>query len=324
MIKRLLLLFGVCQANLNNSLWGWNNHHGFLENLPRPRQIVGILNSACGNGQHASEYGFACPHMMMFSADMLLASKYDGNQNNFYYAVAGGSSDDDCGSCYQVMPLDAEQLWTPNFKQIIVQVVNSGFDVMQGQYDIFMGSGGFGWYTACNSDCSSNYCKGGSCLQNMYAGNFDQWNNAKYYDSNLCYSGGIKWLNETTSSMCKALSNGQTNLKDRILYDSCMLSNHMLYHQNFVSTDSVRVQCPKGLYMATGLRRADDAQYPKAYLGNKLTTHCRGNRNSGQYCITTMQDCCEFSCSWLGKGNPDPKWPRADICTQNGQIFNYY
>jgi hypothetical protein len=43
---------------------------------------------------------------------------------------------------------------------VVVQAVNSGFDVIPGQLDVFMGAGGFGWYDACNVDCyqSSDAC----------------------------------------------------------------------------------------------------------------------------------------------------------------------
>ena len=326
LLYSLFLLPTIVRTDLYDSLWGWNNHtHGYYENIPQPRHPRSEKNSACGNGQSSSEYGYACPHLLMFSADLLLAAQYDHFDRDFYYAVAGGTSDQDCGACYQVQLLDAEQQWDPLFRNLIVQVVNSGFDVRQGQFDVFMGGGGFGWFTSCNSDCFQNYCKGGPCHENLYDGSFSQWNNAQYYDSDLCYSGGIKWLNHTTPDMCHALSNYHTNdLKDRILFDSCMGTNRYGYHQNFVSTNSLRVQCPPGLYRATGLRRSDEDSFLIPHLQNQLPISCRGNRDRGDYCITTMMDCCKFSCSWNSKGNPDPQWSRTDTCNRQGLIYDYF
>jgi hypothetical protein len=319
------------KSDFTDSLWGWNNHtNGYYENLPRIRNYTNRQEreSACANGNQASQYGFACPHLMMLSADMILASKYDNNGNNFIYATAGGSSDNDCGSCYQVKLLDAEREWndTLSKKHLIIQIINSGYDVQAGQFDIFMGAGGFGYFTGCNSDCKTKYCHGGGCKDNLYAGSFDQWTDAQYNDPNICYSGGIKWLDQNSSieELCKKPSNYETGLKDKILHDSCVATNKLLYHQNFVSTDSLRVQCPEGLYRATGLRRNDDSSCPIAHIDNQLNIECRGSRNKGKYCISTMMDCCKTSCSWSNKVNTDHEWMRADTCDRNGLIFDYF
>ena len=314
-----MLLFTSCVASVNNSLFGWGYQYGYYENLPRQRTKRGQKDSACSNGQYSNNYGFGCPHMMMFSADMLLSSKYDKNDKNFFYAVAGSSTDNDCGKCYQVKVSQPQHYPKYNYKQLIVQIINSGGDVAPGQFDLFMGAGGFGIYTACNSDCAMQYCNGGGCKTNLYAGNFKQWTGVPYYDRNLCYAGGLNKLNSTTISMCRSLTNNQTTLKDRILIDSCYLSNKNLYHQNFYKADSTRVQCPKGLYMLTGLRRADDNIYPIAHIENPLTIHC-----SNKACITTMCDCCKPSCAWWDKGNPTREWFAVDTCNSDGYIYDYF
>lgn len=323
--------FMISYSSIENSLWGWNNHtYGYYENLPNKRNYTNRqeYNSACSNGNYANLYGFACPHMMMLSADMILASQYDKNENNFIYATAGGSSDYECGACYQVKLLDAEREWSDKLskKHLIIQILNSGFDVKQGQFDIYMGAGGFGYFTACNSDCKFKYCSGGPCKDNLYNGSFSQWTDAQYNDPNICYSGGIKWLDKNSSieQLCNKPTNNGHLLKDKILIDSCVATNIMLYHQNFVGTNSLRVQCPEGLYKLTGLKRADDNNLPIANINNQLPIICDGTRSGGKYCITTMMDGCKFSCSWSGKGNPDINWPRADTCDKNGLIYDYY
>lgn len=323
-MKTIFIFFSCMMLGIKayNSLWKWNG-----TSIPRPRRYSGReYASACANGGYADVFGFACPHMMMLSDDMILASKWDKNNLHFDYAVAGGSADSECGMCYQVQLLDAEREWRSNFKQLVIQVINSGFDVMPQQFDIFMGAGGFGYYTACNQDCQYRYCQGGACRQSMYQSDFDSWDQAQYNDPNACYSGGIKWLdNKNATQLLKLCTNAAGGLgrKEKMTIDSCYRTNMQLYHQNFVSLNALRVQCPQGLTRLTGLKRSDDAAYPKVSVTNQLTSPCRGDRTQGHYCITTMQDCCKPSCAWSGKGRPDPQWPRVDTCQQNGSIWEY-
>lgn len=314
------------------SLWTWDflQESVYSESLPKPRQSTSSnVPSACANGGYgSSDYGFACPHMMMFSRDMILASQRDGYDKEFWYATAGGSSDQDCGACYQVQVLDAERVWKSDFKYLILQIINSGFDVMTGQYDIFMGAGGFGYFTACNRDCQQTFCQGGSCHASNYDSSFDAWNNAHYADPNQCYSGGVKWLNESSLDVVvdgcsKIIQYDRSTFKHQTFFDSCVQSNTELFHQNFVSLHSKRVQCPDSLTRLTGLRRADDGQYPLPWSGHTYDIECRGDRTQGHYCITTMMDCCKPSCAWPNKGNPDAVWSRVDTCRQDGSLFDY-
>lgn len=316
----------------NNTYWKWNNPYSSSSygNIPQPRKYVNKPEypSACENGQPNQKiYGFACPSMMMYSDDMLAAARLD-NFSSFLYAVAGSASDNECGKCYQIRLLDAERQWKTDFKQLIVQVVNQGYDVLQGQFDLFMGGGGFGYFTSCNRDCRSRYCQGGACYDSMYTSLFDDWNHPEYSDPNVCYSGGIKWLNHTNKNevlrMCQGLVGSSRTLKDKITIDSCYRTNIYLYHQNFVSLDAKRVACPVHLYKLTGLKRQDNDQYPRAHLKNTLDIQCRGSREQGRYCSTTMQDCCKPSCSWSNKGYPDGVYSRADTCDKNGNILNYF
>lgn len=313
------------------SLWDWGQDLSrtviYNKNIvPTERQTnTDGYGSACGNGNHDNNKGYACPHMMMFSPDMLLASMYDGIYDSFFYATAGSSTDNDCGMCYQVRPYDAERVWNDSLskRHVIVQIINSGFDVMSGQMDLFMGAGGFGYFTACNSDCQTRYCQGGACSGSMYSSSFDDWNRPHYQDPNPCYSGGIKWLDETPvdriQELCLGLTNGDVKeYKNYVLIRSCFLSNQLLYHQNFLNTDYMRVKCPDGLTRLTGMKRNDDENFPLPHLENVLTNTCRGSRENGRYCVTSMQDCCKPSCSWSGKGSSDPKWSKIDTCDITG------
>ena len=320
----LLSLAGVAQAR-HNSVWSWE-----FDDLPPQRTSGGPYTpSACGNGgafadASSQEYAFACPHHAMMSDDMVLAAKFDGNYGDFVYAVAGSASDAECGTCYQVQLLDAERQWRDDFPHVIVQVINSGFDVMQGQLDLFIGGGGFGYFTALNADCSVKFCNGGPCKQAMYEGSFEAWTYSPYPDPNPCYGGGLRLLNETSAQevlkKCKALSGDSDKLKDKILWDTCVRANLFLFHQNFVSSNLLRVKCPKGLYMLTGLRREDDDDdhVPDADTANDLTEGCRGSREGGHYCVTSMSDGCVPSCAWPGKVNTDQAYQRVDRCAISG------
>lgn len=311
------------------SLWGWNlllNHTALLgPGLPTPRQGP-VLPSACANGGRDGVYGYACPHHMMFSPDMLLAARHDGYDGWAWYAVAGAATDADCGTCWQVTPLSGERAWNDSLgaHRLIVQAVNSGFDVMPGQLDLFMGAGGMGYFTAVNADCATRHCQGGPCARGMYAGTFEAWNDAHYDDpTNPCYSGGVKWLRERPlhdlDASCGALSAGGGAYKDTVLRQSCVASNWELYHQNFESADLVRVACPDGLVRVTGLRRRDDDDgHPWPTWDLAPTVRCRGDRAQGHFCLTTMHDGCVPSCAWPGKVDADPRWSRVDTCTEDG------
>jgi len=287
--------------------------------------------SACGNGGGNGAYGFACPSLMMLGDPMMAAARADGLDHDFVYAVAGGASDQDCGKCFQVELLDAEREWRPDFRGLVVQVVNSGYDVLPYQLDLFMGAGGFGYFTACNSDCDARYCQGGGCRRAMYAGDFRAWVDAVYYDPNLCYSGGIKWLDQKANTqdlqrLCEGLvgNENKTLPKNKHTIDSCFRTNKELYHQNFVRTRSAPVRCPRHLTELTGLRRLDDSLLPDPHPGLPLDHECVGDRSRGRYCVTTMQDCCKMSCSWGGKIPQqalDSSHPCVHTCDRDGQTL---
>jgi len=315
-------------------LWGWNSggtHPIYDPGIPHPRSKDKskdtTVYSPCGNNGilYGPDAGFVCPHMMMYSTDMLLAARFDTLDDHFLYAVGGGSSDQECGRCYQVQPLDPEQSWNKELseKQLIIQVINSGFDVMPGHFDVFMAGGGFGYFTACNSDCDSKYCEGGPCAQSLYDGGYDDWNPV----SPECYGGGIRLLQNKSGDellrLCRKLTGNSTGYKDQVLWQSCVETNIKLYHQNFISTKALAVQCPEGLVRLTGLRRTDDDGLPVPHVENRLTTTCSGSQESHHYCMTSMQDCCMPSCSWMDKGSPDTVWGRVDSCKKDGTIWNY-
>ena len=321
MTCRLLLVLGTAfllsiGAGQENIMW---------TTLPGPRTSNPMNPSSCGNGGYGADHAFACIHHALMSDDMIRAADHDGLSHNFLYGVAGGSSDNECGACYQVQALLAEKEWRDDFPQLVLQVVNSGFDVMSGQLDIMVGAGGQGYFTAVNADCQYNHCQGGPCAEGMFGGNFDAWTDAEYPDPNRCYSGGIKYFGTNDTSFlldkCKRLSGGGSDLKDRILWDSCVRTNQVKLHQNFYGSRYLRVQCPEGLYRTTGMRRSDDGGYPIPDIGNQLTMSCWGSIEQGRPCLTTMHDGCVPSCAWPGKVAVDPDYPRIDRCSSENQVL---
>ena len=323
-MKNILLLFLLSlRYTISKPLWGWNQTtNSFLGQFPKSNYAINYITSACGNGYSSSNnlYGFACPHMLMFSEDMMLAAKYDKNHNSFYYAVAGSNSDNNAGECYHVKLTIQEN--TPSLppRDIILQVINSGGDVGFQQFDIMMGAGGFGIYTACNSDCTSQACSGGTCNAALYKGTFNDWTNSQYQNSgDPCYSGGVKWAPPYNPALLQTLCGNLYKNDDPTLYKnvqlnrSCVISNKYNYHQNFQAYKSKRVQCPKGLYQLTGLRRADDTQYPLPKFGETLPNSC-----NNPTCTTTMMDGCKPSAAWPGKGNPSKEWPNVYTCDKFG------
>ena len=320
-------------------LWGWDLNHStsiYDPGIPHPRRQTSAVYSSCGNNgqidgktygntndKSDKSVGFACPHMLMYSTDMLLAAEHDGLDTEFLYAVVGANTEYECGRCYQVAPIDPELAWDSSLRnhQLIVQVINSGFDVMPGHFDVFMAAGGFGYYTSCNKDCTTHFCAGGACYQGMYESTFDDWN-----PTPNCYGGGLKYINLTTTeltSVCDRITGKMTDYKSNVLWQSCYESNRQFYHQNFISSDALPIRCPDSLVQLTGLRRIDEQDLPSAHIENHHTVHCRGSRIEHKFCMTTMQDCCMPSCSWNNKGLPDATWNRVDSCRKDGTIWNY-
>lgn len=308
------------------SLWGWNTNHQAVYSTGAPRTRTSNLvesRSACDvHATYGDGLGFSCPHYLFLSSDTLLASQYDGNHVDFLYGTCATSTDQDCGRCFQIKPLYPERVWNESLdsRQLVLQVINSGHDVRPGQFDLFVGAGGAGVYSACNSDCVVRHCSGGPCVAPLYNGLFDTWN-----PRGDCYGGGVSVVEEQNLdavwARCQELTRSGTEYKDQVLWQSCYLSNVLLYHQNFKDTLSTPVKCPEGLTLLTGLRREDDDDLVPVNVHNALRTTCEGSVDNP--CFTTYHDCCKPSCGWAGKGRPDTRWPKVDTCNSQGLVTGY-
>ena len=305
-------------ANTASSQWTWRG-----SDIPGPRSTQSYTPSACANGGNTGPYAFACPHQMFLSDDMRAAAARDGLNQTFAYALAGCATDSECGACYQVRLGKAEKVWKPNFPLLIVQCANSGFDVMAGQMDIYVGAGGQGYFTAVNSDCRTRFCEGGACKDNLYETNFAAWTDAEFPNANKCYSGGVKQFDNSTRlrEKCLRLIGNRRDRKHLTLYQSCVRSNTAYLHENFYETTYERVQCPDSLTRVSGMRRSDDASYPRVSRGLPLTKTCKGSIESGHACITTMHDGCVPSCAWGKNLATVPGYPTITRCDKSGRIL---
>lgn len=323
-VALILTLLNAWRAStqiLGPSLWDWGykdttrytiypDTH-YTNEILKPHGEYEFPSACTGNQVDPWSVGFACPHLLMFSSDLLLAAERDGLGGDFFYGTAATRTDDDCGKCFQVNLVDR-----PHFnetymnRQLVLQITNSGFDVVPGQFDIHMGAGGFGHYTACNQDCRSRFCQGGPCAVGMFNSVFDDWT-----PNGNCYGGGLQMLStdyDKVWELCGKFTRG-SDYKDDVLQQTCWYANIMFFHQNFFSTDSSQVRCPEGLTKATGLKRTDDTNLPLPDVRNKHNIFCR-NRN----CITGYQDCCRMSCSYKNKGKPDALLSQVYTCDFNG------
>ena len=130
----LLTIFNSVKPQiLGPSLWQWYPNitkYSIYPDVPYTNEILfphGDYEppSACnGNPTDPWNVGFACPHLLMFSSDLLLAAERDGFGNHFFYGTAATKSDDDCGKCFQVQIGDAQVQWNDTFlnKQLVLQI----------------------------------------------------------------------------------------------------------------------------------------------------------------------------------------------------------
>ena len=299
--------------------------------------LTDTFPSACANGGDAVQYAYACPQTAMLSSEMIAAAARDFPGDScpypFIYATAGGESDRDCGKCYQVQLQDPEFPFSFEPFFLIVQIINSGWDVLPHQLDVFVGAGGFGYFTACSSDCESRACQGGACRSKgaMFSGSFDDWTDAEHEDPNPCYSGGIKWVDADVEDdnileeKCRRLvgfgNESSWSVAERATVESCIATNQRRLHQNFVSTRSTRVRCPPSLVALTWMQREDDETQPIADPNLSLDLECHGDRSMGRYCMTTMQDCCKPSCAWSNKASCTEGYECVSSCDRDGNIL---
>ena len=285
-------------------LYKWSNSgSSYLPRGPPTNSINAEYNgmSSCGGGGDTN-ISWACPHMMLLSPDMINAAKEDGN-DWAVYGVAGIGQISDCGSCFQLEITGGGGSW-PAKNKYIVQAINTGSDVGSGQFDIFLGAGGFGIYDACSSDCKNGQvCSGGHCNAPMFSGDFHAWT-----PDNNCYGGGVKNSNGCDRLVTTPPEN--QNFAEKTLVYGCKTALDQNYHQNF-QVNFQAVSCPKSLYQLTGIKPKNEYSLSAPHKDMKLY-------NQGR--TTTMMDCCKPTCAWRQnvQSFTDPNWPQLFVCDQKG------
>lgn len=207
-------------------------------------------------------------------------------------------TDKHLGSCFRLV-------FTDDQKDIIAQVVNTGYDMTNpNQFDLQMGAGGMGAFNACAGDVSIS----------MYSGNKSQWG--------LVY-GGIQ--NEIDCSNLPeypvvTTKNSNNNLQMLCKYgfvNKYRGDNGMNYKFKYVPE---RVKCPEELTQLTGFKRTDDPSNYELELFKPCTL---GDRNSIACAMTRMMDCAKPTASWadhvkgLSITGPLPACQRDGYTRQN-------
>ena len=185
--------------------------------------------------------------------------------NDVYFGVGSyGNNQARGGLCYRITVNNVK-------KDLIVQVVNQGADVPDGNFDLQVADGGTGIFDACSSD---------STLP-MYAGNVLNWGSR---------TGGVGNITECVN-LPKYPICGLTpadNLQELCKW-SFQAGLRIVSSSNAVNTNPqimkmCQVACPTELWTATGLRRSDEVN--KGFTcGTKLEA------SGGE--LTRMMDCCE-------------------------------
>lgn len=162
------------------------------------------------------------------------------------------------GLCYRVSVTSVK-------KDLIVQVINQGADVPDGNFDLMVADGGFGLYDSCSADGTS---------VPMYGAPSDVWGELL---------GGVH-----NRTKCAGLPDypicGTTPIDS--MQDLCTWSFEQGLRIEAVETNPVitkmcQVACPSELYLATGVRRSDE---------KNAGFTCKTLETTGGF-LTRMMDC---------------------------------
>ena len=152
---------------------------------------------------------------------------------------------------------------------MILQVVNQGSDVHEGNFDLLLADGGFGLFDACTNS-------GTSIPQ--YGANASSWGSPY---------GGVY-----TSNGCKNLPKYPTCMPKSNLVDNLQSLCNWTFANGFRPpmlagpriTKLCQVTCPTELWQATGLHRADDQNIGYTCNNTAYSLPTGGN-------VTRMMDC---------------------------------
>merc|ERR1712168_1400163 len=236
----------------------------------------------CSASSPSPDMAYACMDWSSGSKGMQAAEKaFEARTGqSVYFGVGTYGTEEDIqrglGACY-LITVDTID------RPLLVQSINTGYDVWDSQFDLMQGAGGFGAY---------NTCAGGE--ESIFPGSKDPW--GKMY-------GGVDYKSE-----CAGLPpypKVEDPMKDAgdSLIDMCEVSFDRGYRLEGGENPSIqelsRVECPDELVEFTWMKRTDDPEFGHPVLLKKNT---EGNTcqlpDSGAWCLTRMMDCRKPSGSW--------------------------
>jgi hypothetical protein len=218
-------------------------------------------------------------------SNQALEKKFNSRTNDVVYLGVGSFGNDAtrAGKCYRIT---ADGV----VRDLIVQVINQGGDVPNGNFDLLMGDGGFGIYNACSDDSTS---------VSQFDGPGSLW--------------GVTYGGWDVRAGCDKLpkyphcgNSPQDNMQEL-----CRWSFDNNFRTNPKITKMCEVLCPVELYSATGLQRSDPT--------NNLFT-CGATGISGLGLLTRTMDCTKPSYGWNGnvKGPTIPGFELVVPCRRDG------
>jgi len=210
-----------------------------------------------------------------------------------YFGVGSyGNNQARAGLCYRIQVASVD-------RDMIVQVVNQGGDVPDGNFDLQMGDGGFGVFDACVSG------SGGTSVP-QYSGTTAAW--------------GATYGGWSTPSQCSSLPTYPVcspQAPDN-MQDLCAFSFNAGFRLTTGSNSNPTIQnmcevaCPSELWQATGLHRSDET--------NTAYTCASTNPIPSGGLLTRMMDCAKPSYAWATnvKGSTFTGYSQVIPCRRDG------
>jgi len=217
------------------------------------------------------------------------ASYLAATGDSVYFGVGSyGNDQSRAGKCYRITASGVD-------RDLIVQVVNQGGDVPDGNFDLQVGDGGYGAFDACVADGTS---------VPQFDGSGSQWG--------AIYGG---WSDISGCSNLPAFphcgSAPADNMQDLCRWSFQKNIRVSTGNSNPTITNMCEVKCPSELWQATGLHRSDET--------NPSYT-CGLTGNSGGGLMTRMMDCTKPSYGWNGnvKGTTYAGFELVVPCRRDG------
>lgn len=213
----------------------------------------------------------------------------DRTGDSVFFGVGSyGNDQTRAGNCYRVTAQGVS-------RDLIVQVVNQGGDVPDGNFDLQTGDGGYGLFDACVQDGSGvpQFDGVGSQWGAIYGG----WSDISGCDNLPVYPHCGANPMDSMQDLCKW--SFQNNIR------------RTSGNSNPTIQKMCQVACPSELYSATGLRRSDEST-------SSFTCGSSGISSGGM--LTRMMDCAKPSYGWNGnvKGTTYPGYELVVPCRRDG------